>query len=97
MATVTSPETSRDRIRQALNLVLALAQPVTTILCFALGTSFEEATRSRAGEPPIIPGGAVVANAVHAATGARITELPITPERVQRAMSQNGHQDGASV
>jgi CO/xanthine dehydrogenase Mo-binding subunit len=43
------------------------------------------------GEPPIIPGGAVMANAVHAATGARITELPITPERVQRAISQNGH------
>jgi len=43
------------------------------------------------GEPPIIPGGAVMANAVHAATGARITELPITPERVQRALSQNGH------
>ena len=39
------------------------------------------------GEPPIIPGGGVIANAVHAATGVRITELPITPERVQRAMA----------
>jgi CO/xanthine dehydrogenase Mo-binding subunit len=40
------------------------------------------------GEPPVIPGGAVIANAVHAATGARITELPLTPERVQKALQQ---------
>jgi CO/xanthine dehydrogenase Mo-binding subunit len=38
------------------------------------------------GEPPVIPGGAAVANAVAAATGARVTELPLTPERVRRAM-----------
>jgi CO/xanthine dehydrogenase Mo-binding subunit len=38
------------------------------------------------GEPPVIPGGAVIANAVFAATGARVTELPLTPERVRRAM-----------
>jgi CO/xanthine dehydrogenase Mo-binding subunit len=39
------------------------------------------------GEPPVIPGGAAVANAVFAASGARVTELPITPERVRRAMA----------
>src|SRR5258708_20983035 len=38
------------------------------------------------GEPPVIPGGAVIANAVYAATGARVTDLPLTPERVRRAM-----------
>ena len=38
------------------------------------------------GEPPVIPGGAVIANAVFAAVGARDTELPLTPERVRRAM-----------
>jgi CO/xanthine dehydrogenase Mo-binding subunit len=45
------------------------------------------------GEPPVIPGGAAVANAVAAATGARVTELPLTPERVRRAMdgSSNGN------
>jgi CO/xanthine dehydrogenase Mo-binding subunit len=42
------------------------------------------------GEPPIIPGGAVIANAVAAAVGARVTELPLTPERVRRAMQRNG-------
>jgi CO/xanthine dehydrogenase Mo-binding subunit len=48
------------------------------------------------GEPPVIPGGAVIANAVAAATGARVTELPLTPERVRKAMSQqaNGRGNG---
>jgi CO/xanthine dehydrogenase Mo-binding subunit len=38
------------------------------------------------GEPPVIPGGAAIANAVFAAVGARVTELPLTPERVRQAM-----------
>jgi CO/xanthine dehydrogenase Mo-binding subunit len=41
------------------------------------------------GEPPVIPGGAVIANAVYAATGARVTDLPLTPERVQKAMQMD--------
>ena len=35
------------------------------------------------GEPPIITMGAVIANAVFDATGARPLELPMTPERIQ--------------
>lgn len=38
------------------------------------------------GEPPIIPVPAAVANAVADATGARVRELPLTPERVARAL-----------
>jgi CO/xanthine dehydrogenase Mo-binding subunit len=38
------------------------------------------------GEPPIIPVPAAVALAVRAATGAHATELPLTPERVARAL-----------
>jgi CO/xanthine dehydrogenase Mo-binding subunit len=38
------------------------------------------------GEPPIIPVPAAVANAVADATGARVSELPLTPERVARAL-----------
>ncbi|MCI4332200.1 MAG: xanthine dehydrogenase family protein molybdopterin-binding subunit [Thermoplasmata archaeon] len=38
------------------------------------------------GEPPIIPVPAAVANAVADATGARVVELPLTPERVARAL-----------
>src|SRR5918912_1455541 len=47
------------------------------------------------GEPPVIPGGAAIANAVADAVGARVTELPLTPERVRRAMLQvNGRTNG---
>ncbi|MGA7922908.1 MAG: xanthine dehydrogenase family protein molybdopterin-binding subunit [Thermoplasmata archaeon] len=38
------------------------------------------------GEPPIIPVIAAVANAVFDATGARVTETPLSQERVARAM-----------
>jgi len=38
------------------------------------------------GEPPIIPGAAALANAIHDAIGARVTNLPITPERVLAAI-----------
>jgi nicotinate dehydrogenase subunit B len=38
------------------------------------------------GEPPIVCMGAVVANAVFDATGARVTRLPLTPERVLEAL-----------
>ena len=40
------------------------------------------------GEPPIIPGAAAVANAIYDAVGVRVTELPITPERVLAALRQ---------
>ena len=43
------------------------------------------------GEPPIIAGPAAVANAIKAATGVRITELPITREMLWHALHQNGH------
>ncbi len=41
------------------------------------------------GEPPIIPVPAAVASAVRDATGAHVTELPLTPERVARALKPN--------
>jgi len=40
------------------------------------------------GEPPIICMGAVIANAVFDATGARLLQLPMTPERVKEALSK---------
>jgi nicotinate dehydrogenase subunit B len=39
------------------------------------------------GEPAIIVVGAVVANAIHDATGARLLQLPMTPERVRQAIA----------
>ena len=38
------------------------------------------------GEPPIITMGAVVANAIYDATGARLLRLPMTPERIKAAL-----------
>ncbi len=40
------------------------------------------------GEPSIIPGAAAIANAVEDAIGVRVTEAPITPERILRAMGK---------
>ncbi len=40
------------------------------------------------GEPPVIPVGAAIANAVRDAVGARVTHLPITPERLFMAMQK---------
>jgi nicotinate dehydrogenase subunit B len=41
---------------------------------------------SGGGEPAIVCMGAVVANAISAATGARLFQLPMTPERVKQAL-----------
>ena len=38
------------------------------------------------GEPPVVPVGGTIANAVYAAVGVRVTDLPITPERLFTAM-----------
>jgi hypothetical protein len=46
-----------ERGRQCVNLVLALAAPLTTWLAFYTGPSFEEVTATAAGEPPIVPAG----------------------------------------
>ena len=40
------------------------------------------------GEPSIIPGAAAIANAVEDAIGARVMEVPITPERILRALGK---------
>ena len=39
------------------------------------------------GEPPIVPAPAAIANAIEDATGARLTELPLTSERIALALA----------
>jgi CO/xanthine dehydrogenase Mo-binding subunit len=39
------------------------------------------------GEPPIVPAPAALANAIQDATGARLTELPMSPERIALALA----------
>jgi CO/xanthine dehydrogenase Mo-binding subunit len=41
------------------------------------------------GEPPIVPAPAALANAIHDATGVRLTEAPLTPERIALALHAN--------
>jgi nicotinate dehydrogenase subunit B len=38
------------------------------------------------GEPAIVPVGAVIANAIFDAVGARVREMPLTPERIKQAL-----------
>jgi CO/xanthine dehydrogenase Mo-binding subunit len=42
------------------------------------------------GEAPVVPAAAAIANAVAAAAGVRIHELPMTPPRVWAALQANG-------
>jgi nicotinate dehydrogenase subunit B len=41
------------------------------------------------GEPVTVPVAAAIANAIHDATGARVRELPITPDRVKAALAES--------
>lgn len=41
------------------------------------------------GEPPVIPPAAALANAIHDATGLRLRQLPMTAERVWRALHED--------
>jgi len=43
---------------------------------------------SGGGEPPIVCMGAVIANAIYDAVGARMFQLPMTPARVKAALAQ---------
>ncbi len=38
------------------------------------------------GEPPVVPGAGAIANAIYDAVGARVTQLPMKPERVFNAI-----------
>jgi isoquinoline 1-oxidoreductase len=46
------------------------------------------------GEPPIVCMGGVIANAIFDATGARLFELPMTPERIKNALTETQDKKG---
>lgn len=43
------------------------------------------------GEPPAVPGPAVITNAIRDATGVRVTQIPVRPETMARAMDEAAH------
>jgi xanthine dehydrogenase YagR molybdenum-binding subunit len=43
-----------------------------------------------AGEPPIIPTPAAIANAIYDAVGVRVRELPVTPKRLLELITPPG-------
>jgi nicotinate dehydrogenase subunit B len=46
----------------------------------------DELTPQGGGEPAIVPVGAAIANAIFDLTGARLFQMPMTPERVKEAL-----------
>ena len=46
------------------------------------------------GEPPIIPTAGAIANAVYNAVGVRMTDLPITPDKVLAALAEKRKEEG---
>jgi xanthine dehydrogenase molybdenum-binding subunit len=56
--------------------------PLIDTLIVEVDSGFEPYGIRGVGEPPIVPGLAAIANAIHSATGVRVKELPITPEAV---------------
>jgi xanthine dehydrogenase YagR molybdenum-binding subunit len=67
---------------------IADVPPIENILIDIPDTRANSTGAKGAGEPGIIPTAAAIANAVAAALGVRITELPITPARVLEALEQ---------
>lgn len=54
------------------------------------GPKYEERGVIGVGEPPVISPGAAISNAVANAIGVRVSELPLTPDRVLQALSEKG-------
>jgi len=47
------------------------------------------------GEPPVIPGAAAIGNAIRDAVGVRLTEIPMTAEKLHRALT-SGQTNGSA-
>lgn len=58
----------------------------------ALGVEHKEETgpfgARGIGEPAMVPGAPAIANAIYAATGCRFTDMPITPEKMLKALQE---------
>jgi CO/xanthine dehydrogenase Mo-binding subunit len=64
----------------------AVDVPFKDVLLIEVKSDIEPFGVRGVGEPPMIPTLAAIANAIHSATGIRLKELPMTPEKVIRAI-----------
>jgi CO/xanthine dehydrogenase Mo-binding subunit len=69
--------TSRDWVTYPI-LRFRDTPKVTTVL-----VNRPDRVASGSGEPPLVPSGAAIANAIYDATGVRMTQAPLTPARVR--------------
>ena len=68
---------------------IADVPPIETVLVEAAGP-FGPFGAKGVGEPPVLCGAPAIANAVRRASGARVRSLPITAEKLWRAMQEEG-------
>ena len=76
--------TSRDWVSYPI-LRFKDAPKVTTVL-----VNRPDRDASGSGEPPLVPVGAAIANAIYDATGVRMTQAPLTPVRVRGFLNAAG-------
>ncbi len=69
-------------------LPLSKDVPNITTLLVKIPSPFGPFGAKGVGEPPVVPVGAAVANAVYDAVGARVPQLPITSERLYTALHE---------
>lgn len=65
----------------------SLDMPDIVCVPFAVANGFNSAGVAGLGEPTVIPTAGAIANAIANATGARVRELPMTPDRVLAALA----------
>lgn len=68
----------------------SLDMPEIVIVSFDIANGFNSAGVAGLGEPAVIPTAGAIANAIANATGARVRELPMTPDRVLAALGNGG-------
>ena len=86
----TDKEDSMDEDQQAIRVGAKVDAPsayeaprIETVL-----VENPETPASGCGEPPIVTIGAVLANAIYDAVGVRMFDVPMTPDRILRAIEE---------
>ena len=82
---IMDPQTGRQSNANLEDYKVAGTMEIPEIVAIAYDT---ERKVTGIGEPPTIPTAGAIANAVHNALGVRIRELPITPDKVLKALAE---------